>query len=178
MKNLEIAYLAVAYGMAGIMFYSTRHVTFPTVSHIALSRRLTRLTFFWGLFVAALFFVALMYGWVIPHYSLGVYTKILVAILAVAQILTGLFPVNEKGFGGAHNFFASLLGLCMFALLIVFTCTETISVWTRSVDGLLAAGMIVLLATSFKITRGEYMRHEKIFFAMWHTAVFVTVYFG
>lgn len=178
MKNLELAYLAVAYGMAGIMFYSTRHTTFPTVSHIALERKLTRQVFFWGLTISAILFAVLAYGWLIPHFELGQGIKVLIGVLIVCQILTGFFPVNEKRFGGAHTVFASCLGFCMFVLVVALSAIDTISCSARIVDALLAFGMVVLLTTSIHVPRGEYLLHEKIFFALWHTAIFITVYFG
>jgi hypothetical protein len=178
MKNLELVYLAVAYGMAGIMFYSTRHTTFPTVSHIALDHRLTRQVFFWGLTLAAILFAMLMYGWAIPHFSFGLGIKILVGILAICQILTGFFPVNEKRFGGAHTIFATSLGLCMFILIIALSASAALHPLARITDGGLAIGMVVLLATSVHVPRGEYLFHEKVFFAFWHIALFASIYLG
>lgn len=178
MRNLELLYLVVAYGMASIMFYATRHKTFPTVSHIALDRRLTRSVFFWGLAVSAIIFGIMMFAWAVPNYHLGVPAQALIGFIIASQILTGLFPINDKGFRGAHTIFASSLGLGMFCLILMLANTATLSGFVRSVNWLLAGGMVVLLVTSVKVPRGEYLLHEKIFFAFWHLAIFVTVYFG
>ena len=179
MKNLELLYLFVAYGMAGIMIYSTRDASFPTVSHIALNRKLTRQVFFWGLTISAIIFAVLMYGWAIPHFGLGLRIQILVGVLVVSQILTGLFPVNnKKKFGGVHALFALCLGLCMFILITAFASTESINNFVRIFNALIAVAMVILLATSIRVPRGQYLLHEKIFFAFWHVALFATIYFG
>lgn len=178
MIPLEIAYLLVAYGMAGVMFYTTRHTTFPTFSHIALSRTLNRHVFFWGLSVSAIIFAIMMYGWVLPSFGLDVWAGVVVGALVTCQILTGLFPVSEKSFGGPHAVFASGLGVCMFLLLVAFAASGEVNPVARGINGLLASGMILLAATSVRAPKSEYMLREKIFFGFWHIAVFVTVFFG
>lgn len=178
MKNLELLYLFFAYGMAGIMFYTTRHKTFPTVSHVALNGKLTRQVFFWGLTISAIIFAVLMYGWAVPEFALGVWLQLIIGILIVSQILTGLFPVQGKRFGVTHTLFASILGICMFILITSFSITETISVGARIFDAFVAISMLILLAASIYVPRGRYLLHEKIFFAFWHIALFVTIYFG
>jgi hypothetical protein len=178
MQNIELAYLAVAYGMAGIMFYTTKHKTFSTVSHIALDRKLTRQVFFWGLAISAFLFALLMYAWAIPHFRLGLIVQILVGFIVACQICTGFFPINEKGFRGTHTIFASCLGVGMFLLVVTLSVSESLSFIARAINGLLAIGMVVLLASSIRVPRGEYLFHEKIFFAFWHLAIFCSVYFG
>jgi len=119
-----------------------------------------------------------MFGWAIPYYNLNLTIQFLVGFIVVCQILTGLFPINEKKFGGAHTIFASSLGLGMFLLLVALAATTTLHAVARTADALLAVGMIGLLATSLQVPRGEYLFHEKIFFAFWHAAIFITIYFG
>jgi hypothetical protein len=178
MQNIELAYLAVAYGMAGIMFYATRHKTFSTVSHIALDQKLTRRVFFWGLVISALLFALLMYKWAIPHFSLGLIVQVLVGFILICQVCTGFFPINEKGLKGAHTIFASSLGIGMFLLVVTLAFSIILSPLARAINGLLALGMVMLLFTSIRVPRGEYLLHEKVFFAFWHLAIFCSIYFG
>lgn len=178
MQNIELAYLAVAYGMAGIMFYATRHKTYSTVSHIALDRKLTRWVFFWGLAISALLFALLMYIWAIPRFNLGFTVQILVGLIVACQVCTGFFPIDKNRLKGAHTIFATCLGVSMFLLVITLAFSATLSPLARTIDGLLAVDMVALLATSIHVPRGEYLIHEKIFFAFWHIAIFCSIYFG
>ncbi len=178
MKNLELAYLAVAYGMAGIMFYASQHASLPTLSHIAVSQKLTRQVFFWGLTTSGLLFAILMYGWAIPHFSLGVGVKVLVGLLVACQVLTGLFPIEDKRLHRMHLIFGSGLGLCMFILLIVLALSPTIHQVARLADGLLALCMVALFTTARWVKNGNYLRYEKLFFGFWHLAIFTIVYVG
>jgi hypothetical protein len=176
--NVELAYLAVAYGMAGIMLYVTRYNKFPTLSHIATDNKLTRYVFFWGLLIAGALFAVLMYGWAIPYFSLGIGIKILVGMLLLCQVLTGFFPIEGSKFRHAHIIFASGLTICMFALLATLALTNDINYIIRLANGLFALSMIALVTTARHVQNGEYLFHEKIFFGLWHAAIFITVYFG
>ncbi len=178
MKNIELAYLAVAYGMAGIIFYASRHHSYPTVSHIATHRKLTQHVFFWGLLVSGVLFVYLMYGWLIPHLSLGPGVKALVIALVLCQILTGLFPIESKKYRKAHLISGLGLGLCMLSLVTVLALEQSAHHGVRLIDGLLALGMVALLANAWRLSRDSYLLHEKIFFGFWHMAIFITVYFS
>lgn len=178
MQHVELAYLAVAYGMAGIMFLTTRYKTFPTFSHIALDSKLTRRVFFWGLTLSGLLFAVLMYGWVIPHFELGIFIKILVGVLIVCQILTGYFPVKGMKFDHPHAFFGSALAICMFILIVLLASTPTIHDTARWINGLLAGFIAVLALISTHVVNGEYVLHEKLFFGCWHVAILATVYLG
>jgi hypothetical protein len=178
MQNLELAYLAVAYGMTAIMMYTSRHTTFPTVSHIALGKRLNRHVFFWGLLLSALLFAALMYTWAIPYFELGKFTQALVLLLIVSQILTGYYPVDSGKYRRAHLIFALTLGLCMLGLVINLAITPAIDSAVRCMNGVLAVAMIAILVHGKYTSATSLMKHEQIFFGLWHLAILVTVYLG
>jgi hypothetical protein len=178
MQNLELAYLAVAYGMTAVMFYTSRHNTFRTVSHIALSRRLNRYVFFWGLLLSAVLFAVLMYGWAIPHFRLNSTAKVIVGLLVASQILTGYFPVDSGKFKKAHLTFGLVLGLCMFALVGSFAAASTVSHDARVLDGMLAIAMIATLIHGKFSPKRTLVKHEQIFFGIWHLAILLTVYAG
>lgn len=178
MQHVELAYLAVAYGMAGIMFYATRYKTFPTFSHIALDSRLTRQVFLWGLTLAGLLFAVLMYGWAIPHFELGLTIEVLVGILVFCQLLTGFFLVKDMQFNHPHAIFGTALAICMFILIVLLAFAPTVHDTAQLINGILAAGMIVLALAAKRVDSGEYLLHEKLFFGLWHAAIFSTVYLG
>jgi hypothetical protein len=180
MRNFELAYLTTAIIMIVIMVYTARHSKVPTFSHIALSSKLARYTFFWGLSAAALFLAILMYGWFIPHFSLGLSIKVLVFVMTVSQVLTGFFPVDNKRFINRHLLFASILSLCMITFIICLVVSPVVNEMVRVFNGIVILALLVA-ASTLRLPRSnpkQLLYHEYIFFGLWHTAILVTTYFG
>ena len=180
MKHFQLAYLATAITMIAVMVYSARHTNVPTFSHIALHSKLARYTFFWGLFLSAVFFAVLMYGWFIPHFSLGPYVEALVLVIVVSQVLTGIFPVDSKRLINKHLLFASILSLSMLTFMICLVFTPAVNDVVRVFNGLVICAVLIA-ASTLRLPRSnpkQLLYHEYIFFGLWHVAILVTTYFG
>lgn len=119
-----------------------------------------------------------MYGWFIPHFSLGNVFRALTVGIVVSQILTGFFPVEAKHLGRLHIIFGSILALFMFALLMAFTLATIVPMSIRVVDGTIAASMVVLALSTHWTLRDpkQPLQHEYIFFGLWHAAMLITAY--
>jgi hypothetical protein len=178
MRNIELLYLAVAYGMSGILFAMNRTKKHLTVSEIGAGSRLGRHVFFWGLLGSGLLFGTLMIGWLIPHFALPLPYKVLVIILIGFQVLTGIIPARGKRLNMAHIISAFSLAACMFLMIVLLALAKNINGFIRVADALLAVMMLAQVLASKKALPAEYLRREKVFFACWHAAIFITVYLG
>ena len=178
MRNIELAYLFTACAMIWIMVRSTRGEKFPTFSHISTGTKVARQAFSGGLFIAGLLFALLMYKWFIPHFSLGNGFRILAAVIAFSHILTGFSPVEAKHLGRLHILFGSVLAVAMFVLLLAFTFTTTVPNSVRTVNGTIAASMIIFALSTLWARKDpkQLLLHEYIFFGLWHAAIFITAY--
>ena len=178
MKNIELFYLLVAYGMGGLLARANKDGTFLTASNIAAGRKTSRQVFFWGLLISGLLFGALMYGWFIPHFMLSRLFGLLIAVLIGCQILTGIVPARGKRLNSLHLAFAFSLAVCMLAVVVWFVATPTINTSIRVLNLILAVGMLGLLISFKRVTPDKYLKSQWIFFSLWHMALFLTVYLG
>jgi hypothetical protein len=177
-KNLEIAYLLTAYAMGAVIYYINRRQDYLTVSETAAHSKIGRQTFFWGLLASGILFLFLMFGWLIPHYDFGGGFSALVIVLFIFQVLTGLIPARGKIPNILHLVCAFGLGLTMIVVVFAFVTRADINSIVQIICAVLGTVMIGLLATTHKISATKYFRHQNIFFACWHIALFIVVYFG
>ena len=177
-KNLEIPYLLSAYAMGCVIYYVNRNKDYLTVSDTAANNRLGRQAFFWGLLSSGILYELLMFKWVIPHYHFGHFFELLCIILGTLQVLTGIIPSRGKILGPAHLSAAFGLGAAMVVTILSFVFHQHIHDYIRIFCALLATAMVGLIASTHKLSSTKYFRHQNIFFACWHIALFCVVYFG
>lgn len=177
-KNLEILYLLTAYAMGCVIYVINRNKDYLTVSETAAGNKIGRQAFFWGLLTSGILFEFLMFGWVIPQYKLGIIISSLAVILFVFQVATGAVPARGKKLNNIHLFCAFGLGLTMLTMIFVFSLSHSLLWYIRLACALLALVMIGLIASTRKISSTKYFKHQNIFFACWHIALFIVVYFG
>jgi hypothetical protein len=177
-KNLEIPYLVVAYAMGCVIYFINRNKDYLTVSETAANNKIGRQVFFWGLLISGILYEILMFMWVIPQHHLGEYFRILITILFIFQVLTGIIPARGRRLNNAHLTAAFGLGISMVITVFAFALQSSVHVYTRAICTLLALVMISLIISTHKLSSTKYFRHQNIFFACWHIAMFVVVYFG
>jgi uncharacterized membrane protein YhaH (DUF805 family) len=178
MKNLELLYLIAAYGMGCVIYFINRNKDYLTVSETAANTRLGRQAFFWGLLVSGGLFAMLMFKWVIPRYQFGAMISVLTIVLFIFQVLTGIIPARGKRLNAAHLVTAFGLAASMVAMVATFALHASLHGYVRALCLMLVVVMVGLLAAAPKLSTTKYFKHQNIFLACWHIALFMVVYFG
>ena len=178
MKNVELLYLLVAYGMGGQLVRANSDGSYLTASNTAAGKKSSRYIFFWGLLISGALFGILMYGWFIPYFAMSKAFSIIIAILIICQLMTGLIPARGKRLNSLHLGFAFSLAFCMLLVVTWFVATPAINGFVRILNVFLALGMFGLLLILNKISPNKYLKYQWIYFSLWHIAVLATVYLG